>query len=159
MNIPPEARVLEGAETQPMQQQPLAAMALSDSSLGAPGSSPAIGTARIAGLEPGAPRGASACSCGSRDGLTPLPLGGHDPQWPIGLGRIPASKEGISARFLSVEDRDLTSLSSEEFMALSARAFRQAQASNERDRHWYSHGCVWVEPGFEHQLPAVRSGS
>ncbi len=37
-------------------------------------------------------------------------------------------------------------------------ALRAARASNADDEHCYSHGCIAVEPGYEHLLPRIRSG-
>jgi hypothetical protein len=61
-------------------------------------------------------------------------------------------------RFLSEEDVDLASLSEQEFAALSRAALEAMQASNDADKHCYSHGCIAVEPGFEYLLPRIRSG-
>lgn len=63
-----------------------------------------------------------------------------------------------AGRFLSEEDLDLASLSDADFAKLSAAALRAAQASNDLDQHCFSHGCVAVEPGYEHLLPQIRSG-
>ena len=65
---------------------------------------------------------------------------------------------GPASRFLSEEDLDLAALPAEEFARLSRAALRAAQASNEDDEHCYSHGCIAVEPGYEHLLPRIRSG-
>ncbi len=62
-------------------------------------------------------------------------------------------------RFLSEEDLDLQNLDDDEFYKLSAQAFRAAQATNDQDEHIYRHGCLVVEPGYEHLLPAIRSGT
>ncbi|GDY12614.1 hypothetical protein LBMAG53_14920 [Planctomycetota bacterium] len=64
----------------------------------------------------------------------------------------------LRTRFLSVEDLDLTTLSDSDFMALSAAALREQQKTNDADRHIYHHGCIAVEPGYEHLLPLIRSG-
>ena len=61
-------------------------------------------------------------------------------------------------RFLSEEDLELGELTPQEFARLSAAALRAAQASNAEDAHCYSHGCIAVEPGWEHLLPRLRSG-
>lgn len=60
--------------------------------------------------------------------------------------------------FLSEEDLDLAHLSDEEFDRLSAAAFQAMQATNDQDAHIYRHGCIAVEPGFEHLLPLIRVG-
>lgn len=60
--------------------------------------------------------------------------------------------------FLSEEDRDLASLSDEEFWAWWAVWFRAAQASNDDDAHCYSHGVLAVEPGYEDLLERVQWG-
>jgi hypothetical protein len=61
-------------------------------------------------------------------------------------------------RFLSEEDLDVRSLSMEEFSQLNAEAMHALQASNDADAHCYRHGCIAVEPGYEHLLPKIRSG-
>lgn len=63
-----------------------------------------------------------------------------------------------ACRFQSEEDLDLQNLSKVEFYRLSAQSLRAAQASNDADQHVYHHGCIAVEPGYEHLLPAIRSG-
>lgn len=68
------------------------------------------------------------------------------------------STERQALRFVSEEDIDLASLSREEFAQLSRAALKAMQASNDADRHCYSHGCIAVEPGYEHLLPRIRSG-
>ena len=55
----------------------------------------------------------------------------------------------MSDRFLSEEDLDLAHLSWEELLAWWDLWLRQAQSSNERDEHLYSHGVFRVEPGWE----------
>jgi len=62
-------------------------------------------------------------------------------------------------RHLSEEDLDLQSLSGADFDTLSAAALRAAQATNDQDAHIYRHGCIAVEPGFEHLLGHVCSGA
>lgn len=62
-------------------------------------------------------------------------------------------------RYLSEEDLDLQSLSDAEFAALSLAALRAAQATNDQDAPIYRHGCIAVEPGFEHLLVHIRSGA
>ena len=49
--------------------------------------------------------------------------------------------------FLSPEDLDLRELSKEELYAWWDLWLRQAQASNDRDEHLYSHGVFMLEPG------------
>lgn len=61
--------------------------------------------------------------------------------------------------FLSEEDLDLASLSQEDFDRLSAAALRAAQSTNDLDEHCYRHGCIAVEPGYEHLLPMIRTGA
>lgn len=68
-------------------------------------------------------------------------------------------RAGAALRFLSSEDLDLAALSDEDFDRLAAIGFRQAQATNDLDAHVYRHGCIAVEPGFEHVLPLIRSGA
>lgn len=63
-----------------------------------------------------------------------------------------------AGHFLSEEDLDLVRLSDEDFDRLSAAAFRAMQATNDQDAHIYRHGCIAVEPGFDHLLPLVRVG-
>ncbi len=48
--------------------------------------------------------------------------------------------------FLSEEDLDLKNLSEEELYAYWDLWLEQAQASNDRDAHTYSHGVFSVEP-------------
>ena len=52
----------------------------------------------------------------------------------------------IRDEFLSEEDLDLVNLSEEELYAWWNLWLRQAQATNELDRHTYSHGVFVVEP-------------
>ena len=61
--------------------------------------------------------------------------------------------------FLSHEDLDLAALSDEEFDRLSYQALVQAQTTNHLDQHIYRFGCIAVEPGYEHLLPLIRSGT
>jgi hypothetical protein len=63
-----------------------------------------------------------------------------------------------AARFLSAEDLDLVNLSEHDFASLAQAAFRELQSCGTESEHVYRHGCLAVEPGFEHLLPAVRSG-
>jgi hypothetical protein len=62
-----------------------------------------------------------------------------------------------ATRFLSEEDLDLRTLSDDEFDRLAAAAFRQLQESPADDQHWYRHGCIAIEPGFEAELPRFRT--
>jgi hypothetical protein len=48
--------------------------------------------------------------------------------------------------FLSEEDLDLRTLSFDELNRVWTAWLRQAQATNERDRHEYSHGVFRWEP-------------
>ncbi|HLU48992.1 MAG TPA: hypothetical protein VK116_12945 [Planctomycetota bacterium] len=51
--------------------------------------------------------------------------------------------------FLSEEDLALAELSFDELVRYWNLWLRQAQATNEIDRHLYSHGVFTVEPGAE----------
>ncbi|MCU0918676.1 MAG: hypothetical protein MUC88_29580 [Planctomycetes bacterium] len=51
--------------------------------------------------------------------------------------------------FLSEEDLDLQSLTDEELDAVWMAWLRQAQATNDEDRHTYSHGVFTHEPTGE----------
>lgn len=62
-------------------------------------------------------------------------------------------------RFLSEEDLDLATLSDEDFARLSQQARLAAQSTNDLDAHVYRHGCLAVEPGYEHLLPLIRTGA
>jgi len=55
----------------------------------------------------------------------------------------------IRDEFLSEEDLDLRNLSDEELDAYWTQWLEQAQASNDMDRHRYSHGVFEYEPGHE----------
>ena len=57
--------------------------------------------------------------------------------------------------FLSEEDLDLRNLSQEELYAWWTLWLRQAQATNDLDEHFYSHGVFMVEPGRELGSPAA----
>ena len=50
--------------------------------------------------------------------------------------------------FLSEEDLDLRNMSEEELFAYWQLWLEQAQATNERDEHTYSHGVFTREPPF-----------
>jgi len=55
--------------------------------------------------------------------------------------------------FFSEEDLDLRSLSFEELNRVWNAWLRQAQCTNEHDRHEYSHGVFTREPDWN-QIPA-----
>ena len=59
-------------------------------------------------------------------------------------------------RFLSEEDLDLKSLSDEELDRVWTEWLYQAQVSNERDRHEYSHGVFTREPAADPAFTAPR---
>lgn len=52
--------------------------------------------------------------------------------------------------FLSEEDLDLQNLSDEELDAVHEAWLAAASATDEADKHLYSHGVFLVEPGFQH---------
>ena len=58
--------------------------------------------------------------------------------------------------FLSEEDRDLRKLSWEELLAWWDIWLRDAQASNERDAHLYSHGVFVIDPCAPEPPPSER---
>ena len=58
--------------------------------------------------------------------------------------------------FLSEEDLDLRSLSFDELNRLWNAWLRQAQATNEQDRHSYSHGVFTREPNPARFTPRQR---
>jgi hypothetical protein len=60
--------------------------------------------------------------------------------------------------FLSEEDLDLRNLSWEELLAWWNLWLEHAQATNDLDRHTYSHGVFTVEPGHERgeRLPVAQ---
>ncbi len=57
--------------------------------------------------------------------------------------------------FLSEEDLDLQTLSFDELNRVWTAWLRQAQATNERDRHEYSHGVIRQDPEFRE--PSLRA--
>jgi len=59
------------------------------------------------------------------------------------------SADGPMDRFLSEEDLDLRNLSEAELLAWWDRWLRQAQSTNDRDAHLYSHGVFRVEPPWD----------
>ena len=59
----------------------------------------------------------------------------------------------IRDEFLSEEDLDLRNLSEEELFAYWDLWLEQAQATNDLDRHLYSHGVFTEEP---QTAPAIR---
>lgn len=62
----------------------------------------------------------------------------------------------MSDHFLSEEDLDLRNLSWEELLAWWDLWLHQAQASNDRDEHLYSHGVFRIEPGWVMTPSGVR---
>lgn len=61
--------------------------------------------------------------------------------------------------FLSVEDLDLANLSDEELDRVWTAWLRWAQATNDEDRHEYSHGVFTREPPWTDQsLPSAVPG-
>jgi hypothetical protein len=60
---------------------------------------------------------------------------------------------GRRDEFLSEEDLDLQSLSWEELLAYWNLWLHQAQASNDRDAHLYSHGVFTVDPCWKGPPP------
>ena len=65
----------------------------------------------------------------------------------------------IRDEFLSEEDRDIGNLSDEERDAYWALWLKQAQATNERDKHLYSHGVFTFEPAPEGGATAVSNSN
>ncbi len=61
--------------------------------------------------------------------------------------------------FLSEEDLDLKNLSPGERNALWTAWLKQAQRTNERDRHLYSHGVFSHEPPWQRPKPGPMPGS
>lgn len=55
-------------------------------------------------------------------------------------------KKNIRDEFLSEEDLDLRNLSPEERDQVLQAWLRQAQSTNDRDRHLYTHGVFTREP-------------
>lgn len=55
--------------------------------------------------------------------------------------------------FLSEEDLDLQNLSDEELSAVYQAWLIAAAATDEDDRHTYSHGVFLAEPGYGHLVP------
>lgn len=55
--------------------------------------------------------------------------------------------------FLSEEDLDLKNLGDEELSAVYEAWLIAAAATDEEDKHLYSHGVFLVEPGFQHLVP------
>lgn len=60
-------------------------------------------------------------------------------------------------QFLSEEDLDLKSLSEEELDRVWTAWLRQAQVSNDLDRHEYSHGVFTREPVASTATPSASS--
>jgi hypothetical protein len=54
----------------------------------------------------------------------------------------------VRDEFLSEEDLDLASLTDDELDQYWTEWLRQAQATNEEDKHLYSHGVFTHEPPF-----------
>lgn len=64
--------------------------------------------------------------------------------------------------FLSEEDLDLQNLTDEELAAVYEAWLIAASATDEADKHIYSHGVFLVEPGYQHLVPEyarLRSSS
>jgi len=60
--------------------------------------------------------------------------------------------------FLSEEDLDLQTLSFDELNRVWTAWLRQAQATNERDSHEYSHGVFRQDPEFRDPSPRAPRG-
>lgn len=63
---------------------------------------------------------------------------------------------GPRDEFLSEEDLDLRNLSWDELLAWWDLWLREAQASNDRDAHLYSHGVFQVDPCAPQPPPEER---
>jgi hypothetical protein len=63
---------------------------------------------------------------------------------------------GRRDEFLSEEDLDLRNQSWDELIAWWDIWLREAQASNDRDAHLYSHGVFVTEPGAPESPPKDR---
>lgn len=61
----------------------------------------------------------------------------------------------LKDEFLSKEDLDLRNMTNEELFAYWNMWLLQAQATNDQDKHSYSHGVFAFEPGFENQIKVV----
>jgi hypothetical protein len=59
--------------------------------------------------------------------------------------------------FLSEEDLDLRAMTEEELFAYWDLWLRQAQATNDLDRHAYSHGVFTSAPAADHVTPEHRA--
>jgi hypothetical protein len=55
--------------------------------------------------------------------------------------------------FLSEEDLDLRNMTEDELVAYWNFWLEQAQATNEQDKHLYSHGVFTVEPQVDDPTP------
>jgi hypothetical protein len=60
--------------------------------------------------------------------------------------------------FLSEEDLELQTLSFDELNRVWTAWLRQAQATNERDSHEYSHGVFRLDPEFRDPSPRAPRG-
>jgi hypothetical protein len=64
--------------------------------------------------------------------------------------------KAIRDEFLSEEDLDLRNMTEEELIAYWNLWLQQAQATNERDAHTYSHGVFTHEPPFPSSARAAK---